>query len=537
MLGVQVLRTLAGFAVLVDGGQVDRLQAAHAAVDLGDGLLPFADVGDLGQRVDDVLQHEATGHHRFRQLLGLQRQRLLVQLALGDALALGQRLLVALLAGLFVLAQFVVDAFQQRPRFGQLAVGGDAVFQRRLPLRLQFLHRRIAFVELQGEFFQARVQLAALAAHAVQGLAQRDDLRPLRLQGQRQRVHGIARTAGGFACLVARLDPLATLVVQRLPCGFQIAHAGNRIFKFRSRFAGLLAAGLQRFDQLRDLAVDAVQTGAGGFQLALVTLQLAGQLGHAAMRHVQRALRFFALLLGSEQLVAQLRQAFFQPRLARLQGFDLATQRLDLALAQQRALLRRTGAQHAHPAGAQAFAVAGDDGIALAQLRLQATGLGQVFGHVQAGQQATDRRRALHLGRQRGRRERHVATIIGDQRDAAIAELAQRLHQRFRGIDQHAFDQLAQRAFDGILPARFDGQLLADARRVVQAAGLQPGHGGALFLAQRGVLQGFQRRQPAAGLLRALARVGQFGLGGALLLLGVGGRLLAGLDLFAQRLE
>ena len=76
-------------------------------------------------------------------------------------------------------------------------------------------------------------------------------------------------------------------------------------------------------------------------------------------------------------------------------------QRLDLALAQQRALLGRAGAQHAHPAGAHAFAGAGDDRIAVAQLRLQAARFGQGLGDMQARQQATDRQRALHFCRQR----------------------------------------------------------------------------------------------------------------------------------------
>ncbi|KAG0737924.1 hypothetical protein G6F24_017762 [Rhizopus arrhizus] len=49
VLRIQVLRTLRSLAVLVDGRQVDRLQPAHAAVDLVHGLLPVAQAGVLGQ--------------------------------------------------------------------------------------------------------------------------------------------------------------------------------------------------------------------------------------------------------------------------------------------------------------------------------------------------------------------------------------------------------------------------------------------------------------------------------------------------------
>ncbi len=61
MLRFQVLGALRRLAVLVDRGQVDRFQPAHARVDLGDGLLPFTRVGHFRQGVDDVLDDEAGG--------------------------------------------------------------------------------------------------------------------------------------------------------------------------------------------------------------------------------------------------------------------------------------------------------------------------------------------------------------------------------------------------------------------------------------------------------------------------------------------
>ncbi|KAG1320380.1 hypothetical protein G6F63_014287 [Rhizopus arrhizus] len=63
---------------------------------------------------------------------------------------------------------------------------------------------------------------------------------------------------------------------------------------------------------------------------------------------------------------------------------------------------------------------------------------------------------------------------------------------------------------------------------------LQPGHGGALLLAERGLLQGFQRCQAAAQPIGLLAQFGQFVLAVALLLLHGCHALLAVFDLFAQ---
>lgn len=109
-----------------------------------------------------------------------------------NLLALRQRLLVALVAGLLIAAQFVVDAFQRRACRGQRLLGADAFFQRGLALGFERVDRRVAVGELRGQLGQARVELAALAAHAFERLAERDDLRPLRFQGQCQRMCGVA---------------------------------------------------------------------------------------------------------------------------------------------------------------------------------------------------------------------------------------------------------------------------------------------------------------------------------------------------------
>ena len=417
------------------------------------------------------------------------------------------------------------------------AVGQHALFQRGLAFVLQRFDRRVARAELRCEIAQARIQLPALAAHAFQGRAQRNDLGALRLQGQGQRMGGIARTACGIARCVAGLGQLAALGVQRLARGFQFGHAADGVFQLRTRLARLLAAVVQDLVQLQQFAIDPVDAVARRFHLALLALQLAGELGHAAMGDVQRALRVLAMLFRGKQLVAEAGQQLVEFGFAFLQRFDLHAQRLDLALAQQGALLGRAGTQHADPAGAHAFAAAGDDRIAVAQLRQQAARFGQILGDMQAREQATDRQRALHFGGKRSGSEGRTVVVRRDQRDPAFAEFAQRFDQRFRRIDQHAFDQLAQRAFDRIFPARFDREFFADAGGRIQPTRFQPGHRRALLLAQRGMLQGFQRGQATACGLGVLADLGQLRLRAALLFLQRADGLLAGFQIGVEAVQ
>ncbi|MNT67699.1 hypothetical protein D3C72_2058640 [compost metagenome] len=115
---------------------------------------------------------------------------------------------------------------------------------------------------------------------------------------------------------------------------------------------------------------------------------------------VKLALRFFALLLAGQQLLAEAGQLLLQRGFALLQRVDLAAQGDDLAFAQQRALLGRPRPRHPHPAIAKAFATAGDDRIAVGQRGLQCTRGIKVFGRMQACQQAADRGGALDLGGQ-----------------------------------------------------------------------------------------------------------------------------------------
>ncbi len=156
---------------------------------------------------------------------------------------------------------------------------------------------------------------------------------------------------------------------------------------------------------------------------------------------------------------------------------------------------------------------------------------------MQAGQQAADGGGPLDLGGQRGRGDLERAGVGGDQGDAPVAELGQGADELFGGVDQDALDELAERAFDSVFPAVLDAEAFADAGAGIQPVLLEPSDGGALLLAEGGLLQGFERGQAAARGLGLLADVGQFGLAGALAVLQAGDGFLAGFDLFGQAIK
>src|SRR5690606_1891677 len=142
-------------------------------------------------------------------------------------------------------------------------------------------------------------------------------------------------------------------------------------------------------------AVDAAGAGLGRLQLALLALQLAGQLGDAAVGQVEAALGVLAVLLGLEQAVAQAGEGVVELLFAPGQHVDLGAQALDLALAGQGALLRLAAADGAQPALPQPFAGTGDGSLALAQA--ERTGGRNVLDGAYARQQAAHGVRALHL--------------------------------------------------------------------------------------------------------------------------------------------
>src|SRR5690606_35660995 len=236
---------------------------------------------------------------------------------------------------------FVVDGLERCTRLAQRLLGAHALLQRGLALGLERLDRAVALRELRREFAQTAVDLAALSAHALQRLRQRGGLRALGLDGQRQRMRGFGGSACGLAGSIAGLAQACALGIQRRACVLELGHARHRLVQPRARLARLRAAGLERLGELRGVGVDLLDPPARRLQPALLALQLAGELRHATVRQVQRALRVLALLFGDQRAVAPRRQSALEFLLAVLELLDLAAQRLDLALAQQRALLGR----------------------------------------------------------------------------------------------------------------------------------------------------------------------------------------------------
>jgi hypothetical protein len=221
---------------------------------------------------------------------------------------------------------------------------------------------------------------------------------------------------------------------------------------------------------------------------------------------VQRALRVLAQLLGLEQAILQSAQGFVAARLGLRQRLDLGAQLLDLGFARERTLLSFAAAQHAQPAGAQPLAAAGDGGLAFAQRRQQRLRRGGVLDRAHRHEQGAQCGRAAHV---RGQRTGGSGEIAGggiEQRDAALRQSGQRGKLRRRILDQHGLEQAAEHGLDRALPAGIHFEGFAQAGIAGEFVRAQPVKRDVLFLAERGVLQGFERGQAAArGLAPACA--------------------------------
>ena len=163
--------------------------------------------------------------------------------------------------------------------------------------------------------------------------------------------------------------------------------------------------------------------------LALLALQLAGELGHAAMGEVQRALRVLALLFGGQQLVAEAGQQLRRVRLrasAALRSPRAATgSRVRAASAPCLAAPERSTRTQPAPRRSP-LRVMTDSPSPSCGSRRRASA--RVFGDMQAREQAADRQRALHLGGQRSGSE-GTSRRRSDDTSAmpAFAELAERI--------------------------------------------------------------------------------------------------------------
>ena len=206
------------------------------------------------------------------------------------------------------------------------------------------------------------------------------------------------------ACFLAGFEQAAAFVLQLAALVFQVAHQTDRFVQPGTRLAGLALQFVELGGQLAQFAVDLLGAGAGGFQLAAMALQLAGQFGLAPVRVVQLALRVVARALGLELVGAQGVEplaGFFQ---LRFQRGDLLGQRAQLALARQHADLTALCAAHARPARAQPFAAARHHRLVRRQCRQRAdlpVRVGQRFGGQHVAENGQRRRRATHVRRQR----------------------------------------------------------------------------------------------------------------------------------------
>jgi hypothetical protein len=117
-------------------------------------------------------------------------------------------------------------------------------------------------------------------------------------------VRGLARLARHVARGLAAVGQAAAVAVELLALGFERGHAPHRLLQPGARLAHLLLRLVARLSERGELGVDAGDARLRRFQPALLALQLAGELGHAAVAQVQRALRVLAVLLGLEQAVA-----------------------------------------------------------------------------------------------------------------------------------------------------------------------------------------------------------------------------------------
>ena len=428
-----------------------------------------------GRRVDDVVQHEAGVDHRFDELLGLQRSAPAGRACAGrDRLALRQRLLVALLAGLFVAAQFAVDAVQRGARGGQVLLDDARAGPAPPGVRPRSASTGASpSAQLRDEFVQARFELAALAAHALQ-----------RLASARPRARAAIPASAPAACAASRDSRAALRAASRCSPSWRrsASSAGARLrgrpsrdglFQPGTRLARPAPATASRVCAQRAPARRRCgRCGCARFQLALLALQLAGEFGHAAMREVQRALRVLAMLFGVEQLVAHLVERLVDRGFRFCQRFDLGAQRLDLAFARSApcwASPERSTRTQPAPSHSP-LRVMTDSPSASCGSRRRASA--SVIGDMDARQQATDGRRALHLRRQRGRRHIDVA-VVGrrHQRDAALRR-ARPAHRASRSgaSTVTAFDQAAKRGLRRRFPSRLRPSRLSPRRGVAVEA-------------------------------------------------------------------
>ena len=273
---------------------------------------------------------------------------------------------------------------------------------------------------------------------------------------------------------VAGFAERAALGVERLARGLPARPCcATASSSLRARFARLLAAAVERGDQLREFGVDASRCGCAP--------NPAGPAGSAAGRPVRTRCDARGTARAARPRAAARRRAARSRRLVsrRSSSRFALLQRLDLARAATGSRAR-AAARPAWPRRSAARAPSRRRGVRRARVmtdspspsvRQQRARVGQRFGGMQLATACGGSRPGPAPSRPARSARTSTASSCGDdQRQAAFAEFAERIDQRFRRFDQHAFDQLAERAFDRVFPAGFDHQLLADARGRIQPA-------------------------------------------------------------------
>jgi hypothetical protein len=223
---------------------------------------------------------------------------------------------------------------------------------------------------------------------------------------------------------------------------------------------------------------------------------------------LQRLLQLFALLL----LVTQ---RGTQRGIARLGGADPVSEfddaRVELAqllLAGQDATMGVILARHAQPVGTEPETVTGDHRLVRREAAAQGQRPFQVLGGVDAGEQRRDARpvdqlAAQQLGRSAQRCRGHARV---DQEQVPSLEPG-----RGRGMvrevgDADRLERRSEHGLERVLPARFRAQPLCQAWCIGQPGVLEPGHGAGVGLAQRRLLQRFERGLAAPGALQLVTQ-------------------------------
>jgi hypothetical protein len=285
---------------------------------------------------------------------------------------------------------------------------------------------------------------------------QGDHLGALAFPGQRELVRGVAHLARGVACGIACSLRLRRCGVELLPFGFEIAHREPpRAPAPHGASAVRCCDSVSVLDQLRQFGVDpraalrpipACPAGSAAGRLARPPRGARDTANAARPRAAVRPPAADRAAASICSLISALTPG---------QCFDLAAQRLDLALAQQTALLalRRNGLRAPSPAPSHSpLRVMTASSAASVACRARAS-IRSVRDADAARQLACGARVRAPSG-ERVRRGIDIAAVAREQREATLGEVRPtRIEQAFGRIDRGRFQQRAQRTVSTAFPS------------------------------------------------------------------------------------